>query len=63
MKDGEQAPAWGIGYDRPTMVQVLVYHQRVDITCCQCGWGVLGASHAEHVADVYEQAVLSRLGL
>jgi hypothetical protein len=33
---------------------VLVYHQRRDIEGCYCGWKVLGASHAEHVVDVFE---------
>lgn len=41
-------------YDRETLVQVLVHHQRSDIQGCDCGWSVLGASHPEHVADMYE---------
>lgn len=44
-------------YDRAKLVQVLVYHQRTNTSGCHCGWGVLGASYADHVADVYEQAV------
>lgn len=44
-------------YDRAVLVEVLVYHQRLDVGHCCCGWGVLGASHAEHVADVYEASV------
>jgi hypothetical protein len=40
---------------------VLVYHQTVAgpppfAFSCACGWCVLGASHAEHIADVYEAA-------
>lgn len=44
-------------YRRPLLVEVLVYHWRTETSGCGCGWGVLGASHAEHVADVYEIAV------
>lgn len=44
-------------YDRRRLVDVLVYHQRATSQHCACGWGKLGASHAEHVADVYEQTV------
>jgi len=47
----------GFKYDRSVMVETLVYHQRRDIEGCACGWSVLGASHAEHVADVYELSV------
>jgi hypothetical protein len=43
-------------YDRAVLVAVLVYHQRLADSTCSCGWGVLGASFADHVADVYEQA-------
>lgn len=49
-------------YDRAVLVDVLVYHQRKDIGHCLCGWGELGRSHAEHVADVYERSVAARLG-
>ena len=38
-------------YERLT-VAVLVAHQRRSEATCLCGWGVLGASHAEHVAAV-----------
>jgi hypothetical protein len=41
-------------YDRPMLVAVLINHQRSNISGCLCGWGVLGASHAEHIADMYE---------
>lgn len=44
-------------YDRDLLVAVLVYHQRQSIKGCACGWSVLGASHADHVASVYEGAV------
>lgn len=46
---------------RALLVQVLVYHQRADsppkVGCCACGWAVLGGSYAEHVADVYSEAL------
>jgi hypothetical protein len=45
-----------IPYDRELLISTLVYHQRKDAQYCLCGWGKLGASHAEHVADVYEQS-------
>ena len=48
-------------YDHDILVQVLIYHQRLSISHCACGWSVLGASHAEHVAEVYEQSVLARV--
>lgn len=44
-------------YSRGVLVGVLIYHQRKDITSCQCGWAELGKSHAGHVADVYEQCI------
>jgi len=47
-------------HERQVLVEVLVYHQRLDIGCCGCGWSVLGASHAEHIADVYEQSIEAR---
>jgi hypothetical protein len=46
-----------VAYARGMLVTVLVYHQRANIGACGCGWSVPGASHAEHIADVYEQAV------
>ena len=40
--------------------QVLIYHQRLDIGHCACGWGVdsgaLGKSHARHIIEVFEAA-------
>jgi hypothetical protein len=34
------------------VAQVLILHQRADAGHCLCGWDVLGASHAGHVAKV-----------
>lgn len=42
------------------LVDVLVYHQRADVSSCACGWSVLGASHAEHVADVFTDSIAIR---
>ena len=39
-------------FNRAVLVEVLVYHQRTDARFCSCGWGQLGHSHAEHIADV-----------
>ena len=47
-----------VTYDRNVLVEVLVYHQRAKSSGCGCGWHVLGASHAEHSAEVYEQSIL-----
>jgi 16S rRNA G1207 methylase RsmC len=47
-------------YDRAVLVDVIVYHWRTNSSGCGCGWGVLGASYAEHVADVYEESVRVR---
>ncbi len=47
-------------YDRDVPSEVLVYHYRKDSATCGCGWGVLGASHAEHVADVVEESLAAR---
>ena len=44
-------------YHREVLVEVLIYHQRTSIERCGCGWDKLGASHSEHVADVYEASV------
>ena len=43
-------------YSRDVLVDTLVYHQRASIETCTCGWSVLGASHAEHVADIFEES-------
>lgn len=48
---------------RGVLVEVLTYHQRKDAQYCSCGWGVLGESHAEHVADIFEDSVLQRISL
>lgn len=47
-------------YDREVLVQVLIYHWATSTSGCGCGWAVLGASHPEHVADVYELSVVAR---
>jgi hypothetical protein len=47
-------------YDRELLVKVMTYHQAKEDSSCICGWAVLGASHPEHVVDVYELAVGSR---
>lgn len=46
-----------IPYDREILVNVLIYHQRTNSSGCHCGWAKLGASYAEHVANVYEQSM------
>lgn len=50
-----------IPYDREVLVTVLIYHASTSTSGCHCGWGVLGASYSEHVADVYEQSVVGGL--
>jgi hypothetical protein len=47
-------------YNRAVLVEVLVYHWATKTSACGCGWSKLGASHAEHVADVYEASVAVR---
>jgi hypothetical protein len=47
-------------YDRKVLIEVLIYHQRKNVTYCMCGWSELGRSHAEHIADVYEQSIKGR---
>ncbi len=47
-------------YHRAVLVMTLVYHWRTNTSGCGCGCAVLGASHAEHVADVYEESVTAR---
>lgn len=38
-----------------TLVDTLTQHQRRDDGSCTCGWvGLVGSSHAEHVAEAYE---------
>jgi hypothetical protein len=49
-------------YDREALLATLIYHWRTGTSGCGCGWSVLGASHAEHVADVYEQSVAAEAG-
>jgi hypothetical protein len=50
-----------IPYDRKVLVEVLIYHQRKNVRYCECGWGELGKSHAEHVADIYEMSIKERV--
>lgn len=50
-----------IPYDRALLTEVIVYHQAIAgpppfLFTCGCGWCVLGASHAEHVVEVYESS-------
>lgn len=47
-------------YDRDVLMEVVVYHHKVRIEGCLCGWSELGKSIGEHVADVYEQCVEAR---
>lgn len=42
------------GYSRALLVAVLIVHQRAGSASCSCGWGELGLSFADHVADRYE---------
>jgi hypothetical protein len=44
-------------FNREMMMDVLVYHQRLDVGTCACGWSVIGASHAQHVVEVYELSI------
>lgn len=50
-----------VPYDRKVLVEVLTFHaRRAADSGCHCGWGVWGASHAAHVADVYEESMRAR---
>ena len=40
--------------ERAKLVEVLTYHWATQTAGCSCGWGELGKSWPEHVADVYE---------
>ena len=53
-------PLFNSPYNRAVLVDVLVYHWATATSGCGCGWGVLGASHPEHVADVYEESIRAR---
>lgn len=55
------APSSAVRYDRGVLADVLTYHQRKDASSCACGWSVIGASHAEHVTDVYQHSVMERV--
>lgn len=41
-----------------TAERVLIDHQSLDNNACLCGWSVLGASHARHVAQLLDAAGL-----
>jgi hypothetical protein len=51
-----------VHYHRDLLVLVLTYHQATETSGCICGWENLGASHPEHVVDVFEiaQGIKSR---
>lgn len=49
-------------HNHASLVTVLVYHQRLDIEQCACGWAELGESYAEHVAQVYEEGLRANQG-
>lgn len=51
-----------IPYDREVLVTILVYHWPTESSGCRCGWNVLGASHPEHVANVYEESMTALVG-
>lgn len=44
-------------YKRNLLVAVIINHNRINIGNCLCGWNIYDGSHAEHIADVYEEAV------
>jgi hypothetical protein len=44
-------------YIHELLVAVIIAHQRTNSDKCACGWSMLGASHAEHIAEKYEAAV------
>jgi hypothetical protein len=45
-----------VAWLEPNVWAMLVDYGR-DVMGCHCGWSVLGASHPEHVATMYEAAV------
>lgn len=57
----------GTVFQRDRLIEVLIYHQRVDsgthVGICSCGWGKrpeqIGRSWAIHIADVYEDKVFA----
>lgn len=54
------APVTPPRYDRAVLVDVLVYHARTETSGCRCGWGDLGRSFPEHVADIFEESIRAR---
>ena len=49
-----------VTYDSEVLTTVLIYHWPTASSGCHCGWAKLGASFADHVADVYEESVAAR---
>lgn len=49
-------------YDREVLMLTVIYHHKVSIEGCICGWAELGKSIGEHVADEYEKAVAAKHG-
>lgn len=47
----------GKGAIREHLIELLVFHQRIDIRGCLCGWSELGASYAAHLADILGPAI------
>jgi hypothetical protein len=52
---------YGIPYEREMLVEILIYHWRTNTSGCGCGWGELGKSHPDHIADVYEDSMRVRM--
>lgn len=48
-------PTRSADYVRSRLVSVLIEHQRLEGGACECGYAVLGASWARHVAQAYEE--------
>jgi hypothetical protein len=51
-----------VPYNHEVLVETLIYHQRHNLGRCLCGWAEPGKSHAQHVATVYEMAMLYEQG-
>jgi hypothetical protein len=43
--------------ERHVLTAVIAHHQRTKSNRCSCGWGVLGASFAAHIVDVYDSVI------
>lgn len=57
MNDGQEDV---VPYSREVLIEVLVYHWPTNTAGCWCGWGDLGKSFPEHVADIYEASIKIR---